>query len=120
MGEMITTKKSQDFSTYSCEKFVEVLASKAPVPGGGSASALVGAIGIALGNMVGSLTIGKPKYSDVETEIHCLKKKANELQTNLLQLINEDAITPVPGGVGSVTTSVLIQHVVMATMKKYI
>ena len=91
MDKVITTRKSQDFSTYSCEKFVEVLASKAPIPGGGSASALVGAIGIALGNMVGSLTIGKPKYSDVETEIHCLKKKANELQTNLLQLINEDA-----------------------------
>ena len=44
------------FSTSTCTEFVEVLASKAPVPGGGGASALVGAVGTALGNMVGSLT----------------------------------------------------------------
>ena len=47
------------FSTVPCNEFVEVLASKAPVPGGGGASALVGAVGTALGNMVGSLTVGK-------------------------------------------------------------
>ena len=41
--------------------FVEVLASKEAVPGGGGAAALCGAIGIALGNMVGSLTVGKKK-----------------------------------------------------------
>ena len=40
----------------SCADFVAVLATKAPVPGGGGASALCGAIGTALGNMVGSLT----------------------------------------------------------------
>ena len=56
------------FSTVPCNEFVEVLASKAPVPGGGGASALVGAIGTALGNMVGSLTVGKKKYADVEEE----------------------------------------------------
>ena len=54
------------FSTVPCNEFVDVLASKAPVPGGGGASALVGAVGTALGNMVGSLTVGKKKYADVE------------------------------------------------------
>ena len=53
------------FSTVPCNEFVEVLASKAPVPGGGGASALVGAVGTALGNMVGSLTVGKKKYAEV-------------------------------------------------------
>ena len=53
------------FSTSTCTEFVEVLASKAPVPGGGGASALVGAVGTALGNMVGSLTVGKKKYARV-------------------------------------------------------
>ena len=79
------------FSTVPCNEFVEVLASKAPVPGGGGASALVGAIGTALGNMVGSLTVGKKKYADVEDEMWELKKKADELQKELLHLIERDA-----------------------------
>ena len=54
-----------DMTLESCRRFVEVLASDAPAPGGGGAAALVGAIGTALGNMVGSLTIGKKKYADV-------------------------------------------------------
>ena len=75
------------FSTVPCNEFVEVLASKAPVPGGGGASALVGAIGTALGNMVGSLTVGKKKYADVEEEMYELKGKADALQKELLHLI---------------------------------
>ena len=63
------------FSTSKCDEFVEVLASKAPVPGGGGASALVAAVGTALGNMVGSLTVGKKKYADVEEEMYALKEK---------------------------------------------
>ena len=74
------------FSTVPCNEFVEVLASKAPVPGGGGASALVGAIGTALGNMVGSLTVGKKKYADVEEEMYELKAKCDKLQAELLQL----------------------------------
>ena len=54
-----------DMTMESCRKFVEVLASDAPTPGGGGAAALVGALGTALGNMVGSLTVGKKKYADV-------------------------------------------------------
>ena len=64
----------------SCRKFVEVLASDAPTPGGGGAAALVGAIGTALGNMVGSLTVGKKKYADVQDEIIALKAKCDALQ----------------------------------------
>ena len=79
------------FSTVPCNEFVEVLASKAPVPGGGGASALVGAVGIALGNMVGSLTVGKKKYAEVEDEMWELKKKCDELQKDFLRLIERDA-----------------------------
>ena len=79
------------FSTVQCNEFVEVLASKAPVPGGGGASALVGAVGTALGNMVGSLTVGKKKYADVEEEMWELKGKADALQKELLTLIERDA-----------------------------
>jgi formiminotetrahydrofolate cyclodeaminase len=79
------------FSTSTCTEFVEVLASKAPVPGGGGASALVGAVGTALGNMVGSLTVGKKKYADVEEEMYALKAKCDQLQKDFLRLIERDA-----------------------------
>ncbi len=79
------------FSKYPCDEFIEVLSSKSPVPGGGGASALVGAIGTALGNMVGSLTVGKKKYADVEADIIALKEKSDALQKDLLFLVEEDA-----------------------------
>lgn len=80
-----------EFTKYSCEEFVDVLSTKAPVPGGGGASALVGALGCALGNMVGSLTVGKKKYADVEGDMIALKQKADVLQKDLLRLVEEDA-----------------------------
>ena len=79
------------FSTVPCNEFVEVLASKAPVPGGGGASALVGAIGTALGTRVGRLTVGKKKYADVEEEMYALKAKCDTLQKELLALVEKDA-----------------------------
>lgn len=75
----------------SCMKFVQVLSSKAPVPGGGGASALVGAIGIALGNMVGNLTVGKKRYADVEEDIIELMRHSDELQARFLELVEKDA-----------------------------
>ena len=80
-----------DMTTKSCREFVTVLASNEPAPGGGGASALVAAIGTALGNMVGSLTVGKKKYADVEAEIIALQKKCDALQTELLDQVPADA-----------------------------
>jgi len=79
------------FIDTSCSEFVEALASKAPVPGGGGASALVGAIGMALGSMVGSLTVGKPVYAAVEVDILALMTQAEALQARLLELVERDA-----------------------------
>jgi formiminotetrahydrofolate cyclodeaminase len=78
-------------STKTIPDFVTALASKDPVPGGGGASALLGAVGTALGNMVGSLTVGKKKYAGVEEEIIELKRKSDALQEALLKLIDKDA-----------------------------
>ncbi|MEY8365314.1 cyclodeaminase/cyclohydrolase family protein [Anaerovoracaceae bacterium 41-7] len=75
----------------SLRAFTEVLASKAPVPGGGGVSALVGALGTALGSMVGALTVGKKKYAAVEEEIKGLMEQAEMLQTELLSLVEKDA-----------------------------
>ena len=82
---------NRNFKSQTCEDFIEVLASKAAVPGGGGASALAGAIGIALGNMVGSLTIGKKTYADVEEEIIECKKQADEIAKEFLELMDKDA-----------------------------
>ena len=79
------------FSDKSCSEFVEVLATKAPVPGGGGASAMVGALATALGNMVGSLTVGKKKYAAVEEEMWALKDRCDRLQKDFLHLVERDA-----------------------------
>lgn len=76
----------------SVKSFTEVLASKAAVPGGGGASALVGALGIALGDMVGELTVGKKKYAAVEEDVKALMVKAQELRVQLLECIDKDAV----------------------------
>ena len=85
-----------DYTTKSCREFVTVLASNEPAPGGGGASALVAALGTALGNMVGSLTVGKKKYADVEAEIIALKETCDKLQTELLDQVPADAEGFVP------------------------
>ena len=79
-----------DMTMENCRRFVEVLASDAPAPGGGGAAALVGAIGTALGNMVGSLTVGKKKYADVQDEILAMKAKCDALQKELLDQVEAD------------------------------
>ena len=85
-----------DMTMANCREFVTVLASDAPAPGGGGAAALVGAIGTALGNMVGSLTVGKKKYAEVEAEIIELKAKCDALQTELLNQVEMDEINFLP------------------------
>ena len=80
-----------DFISMSCDDFVEALASKDPVPGGGGASALVGALGIALGNMVGNLTVGKKKYAAVEARMYKLMAEADLVREQLLSLVERDA-----------------------------
>lgn len=79
------------FSDLSVRSFTDVLASNEPVPGGGGASALVGAIGTALASMVGNFTTGKKKYSEFEPDIQRILAQAQELRNALLLQIDEDA-----------------------------
>lgn len=78
-------------SQLSCTEFVNVLDSKEPVPGGGGASALAGALGAALAGMVCSLTVGKKKYAEFEPEIRDIWQKASEIKTKLTAAIDRDA-----------------------------
>ena len=72
------------------KEFLETLSSKAPVPGGGGASALAGALGNALGQMVANLTVGKKKYAAVEAEIQELLAKMEGIQKEFVRLADRD------------------------------
>jgi formiminotetrahydrofolate cyclodeaminase len=71
--------------------FVAQLASGAPVPGGGSASALAGAMAAALVGMVAQLTIGRPAYASKEGEAREILADAKRLHAELLALVQRDA-----------------------------
>ena len=74
----------------SIQIFLDELASKSATPGGGSVSALMGAQSAALTSMVCNLTIGKPKFAGVETEMQDLLQKSEALREKLTGLIKAD------------------------------
>ena len=67
------------------------LASKAPTPGGGGASAYAGALASALASMVGNLTVGKEKYADVQDRVQAELLELEGTRIRLLELIDADA-----------------------------
>lgn len=71
--------------------FLEALASKAPVPGGGGASAVTAAAGVALAEMVCNLTLGKRRYADVQDRIGEILADCQTLRAELLALADQDA-----------------------------
>lgn len=81
----------RNISRWSCEKFAAETFSAAPVPGGGGAAALTGAVGAALAGMVCSLTEGKKKYAQYEADIQRISGEARRLMEELLAQIDRDA-----------------------------
>jgi len=79
---MLTTKNLSDF--------IDEVASNSPAPGGGSVSALCGALGSALTAMVCRLTIGKKNYEGVQDEMLATLGQADELRAKLTGLIDRD------------------------------
>ena len=77
--------------SMTIQEFLDVLSSKEPVPGGGGASALAGALGNALGQMVANLTIGKKKYAQAEDEIKELAERMKGIQGQFTALADQDA-----------------------------
>lgn len=71
--------------------FTDRLASREPVPGGGGASALVGACASALGQMVCNLTVGKKRYAEHEDELRAILERLEGRRQTMLALIDEDA-----------------------------
>jgi formiminotetrahydrofolate cyclodeaminase len=72
------------------EPFLDALASQAATPGGGSAAAIIGAMGAALVSMVCNLTIGKKKYAEVEAEMKDVLAKSEALRLKLTGMIEDD------------------------------
>jgi formiminotetrahydrofolate cyclodeaminase len=74
----------------SSPDFLDRLSSADPVPGGGSVAALQTAMAAALAAMVANLTIGRPKYADVEDEARAIRDEALTLRHRAAALANED------------------------------
>ena len=72
------------------QQFLDELASKAPTPGGGSAAAIMGAMGAALVSMVCNLTIGKKNYAEVDVEMQAILARSELLRTSLTDMIRAD------------------------------
>ncbi len=79
------------FKDLDLNSFANKLFSKAPAPGGGGASAVVGALGVALAGMVGNLTAGKSKFAQFEENAQEVLRDALALQNELLNLADKDA-----------------------------
>ena len=70
--------------------FLDKLCSNSPEPGGGSASALTGAVAASLSGMLSSLTVNKKGYEDVQDEMHEIFSSSSELKEELLDLLQKD------------------------------
>jgi formiminotetrahydrofolate cyclodeaminase len=81
---------TDSLSELSVRAFLERLASGDPTPGGGSASALVGALGASLVSMVCNLTVGRERYADFEDDARSIQATAAELRDRLQRGIDED------------------------------
>ena len=75
----------------SCREFSNNLSSKAPVPGGGGVAAMLGALGTALCQMAGNLTVGKKKYAEFDDDNRRIIDEAEKIRLRFLELVDEDA-----------------------------
>ena len=80
-----------DMLELKINEFLDKLGSSDPVPCGGGAAALAGALGASLGLMVGALTVGKKKYADVEEDIKAMMAEMQEVSDRLADCVNKDA-----------------------------
>ena len=78
------------FQEQQLQTFLDQLASKASTPGGGSAAAIMGAMGAALVSMVANLTVGKQKYQDVEEEMQDFLERSEDMRSRLTGMIQAD------------------------------
>ncbi len=88
---MSSNETQASLGTMPIDHFLELLSSSSPTPGGGGIAALAGAMAAGLISMVSNLTIGKPKYADVQEEVKSILTRSEELRARLHQLVDADA-----------------------------
>ena len=81
----------QSYVQGTMESYLDELAGADPEPGGGSAAALVGALGAALVTMVANLTLGKEKYAGFQNAVFAIKERSEQLRGELGELVTLDA-----------------------------
>lgn len=81
----------ENITDLSCREFAAQLAGESPIPGGGSAAAVCGALAAALGEMVASLTIGRKSYSAVEGEAMTRRAHLGDIRLGMLNAAEKDA-----------------------------
>jgi glutamate formiminotransferase/formiminotetrahydrofolate cyclodeaminase len=82
--------QSERLVDMSLEAFMEETASESPAPGGGSISAYMGALGVALGSMVANLSAHKRGWDERWEEFSQYAEEGKALQQKLLHLVDED------------------------------
>ena len=75
----------------TCQEFTAELSANKPIPGGGGAAAMAGALAASLCAMAGNYTVGKKKYADVEEDVKEMLTECEELRIRLLNLVEADA-----------------------------
>ena len=87
---MIEDDKNEPLASLTVREFVEILGARTPAPGGGSASALIAAMGAGLGAMVGWMTYGKRKFDDKDSIMRSLIPPLDKAMRDLIPMIDAD------------------------------
>jgi glutamate formiminotransferase/formiminotetrahydrofolate cyclodeaminase len=83
-------KQQKRLRSLNLYEYINLTASEAPAPGGGSASAYMGSLGTALGTMVANLSAHKKGWDERWEEFSILAEKGKTIQNELLKLVDED------------------------------
>ncbi len=88
--QLISSQTSEPLASLSVRKFVELVGSRTPAPGGGSTAALVASLGAGLGAMTGWMTYGKRKFEDKDAVMRKLIPPLHDVMERLLPLVDAD------------------------------
>jgi len=80
------------YAAKKISEYLEEAGSNSPTPGGGSVSALVGALGVAMGRMAANFTVGRKKFKDVEPRVVEILNKLDEGLAALVKAMDDDAV----------------------------